>query len=169
LTKPGTRHFGRTTVSIGDKAEWKRQDHSKSWDTPTNEVDAALQEAGKSIKKLIASEVRDGVTEYMATAESSVCIDGGDIMVGIRVWNDHASVIVHVPLHQLLTQAVKDAAAQISSSDDAQVLVSKLIVLGREMVSLQRAPSSPPRPETMPDDTPRQAARRRATNGRAPH
>lgn len=153
-SKVGRKHFGRVPVQVAGKDRWDTQDHAASWSDDGEVRQVLTQALGEALKPVIgalehvvARNASLGASEYMATAESTLTLaPDGDVLIGVRVANDEASLIAYVPLKKLIVSALGDIRPTLGVDPQAQALLSHLMTLGQQLAQLGRPQVQAPQP-----------------------
>lgn len=145
---PGTKHYGRVRLSTTGREAWEAQDATKAWDD-AGEVRATVQTHTDrliaDLEGVVAKNATLGASEYLAEGEGTLTMSPeGEILVGLRVHNDDAQFIAHVPLRPLVFSALQDMRTSLALDPRAQAVLSQLIALGRQLASLGQPPKASP-------------------------
>lgn len=155
MSAVGKRFYGKTAVSIRGQKQWDAHDATKTW-TDNGEVRAVIEAIVPEVERLIAKNATLGVSEYLSSAEAAMRADeNGHLLIGVRIWNDEAAMIVEIPLTDLLVSALAETRDVVGVEPGAQAAVSALVNLGRQLTAVGGA--APPAARTA-------ATRRRATH-----
>lgn len=137
--------YGSTGVAADDLRDWAAHDHSKSWNDG-GAVQQILGVAARDLEKLVADESKAAVADYANAAEMALGVSPeGHLLVGVRLWNDDAAIIVKVPFMQLVLNAIQDVRGNIATDAQAQALLSAIVSSGQKLASIGR-PSQPAAP-----------------------
>lgn len=135
-SKVGRKHFGTAPLTLVGREAWDRQDATLSW-SDEGEVRAVLEKSIKELEAVVARNAALAVGEYAASGEAAVTISNqNEILVGVRLSNDEATLIAYVPLRALLISALQSARQSAGVDPNAQALVSNLIHLGVQLSKL---------------------------------
>jgi hypothetical protein len=154
-SKVGRKHFGRVSVQVSGKERWDGQNHSASW-SDDGEVAAVInQSLGDIVKPIIAAleqvvarNASLGASEYLSSAESTLTLaPDGDVLIGVKIANDEATLIAYVPLKRLLVSALCEIRPTLGVDPQAQALLSQLMTLGQQLASLGRPANQQPHKE----------------------
>ena len=146
----GHKWFGKRAAVVLGLDKWAAHDASKTW-SDGGAVAEAVTESNKTLisqlEKIVADNATAGVSEYLSDAEIGVRADQtGEVIVGLRIANDQAVMIVEIPLRKLVVGALSEMRPTLGVDPQAQAVLSALISLGNNLSSLAGKPVPPPLP-----------------------
>ena len=144
----GFRWFGKRPVDVTDTAPWVSHDATKTWSdggAVRGSVTAAAQTLIADLERIVAENASASVAEYASAAEAGLRADGsGEVIIGLRIFNDQASMIIEVPLRRLIVDALTEMRPKLGVDPQSQAALSSLAALGQSLASLVRADVPPP-------------------------
>lgn len=143
----GFKWFGKRAVDVSDTGQWTQHDATKTWSdggAVRDSVTVAAQTLIADLERIVAENATQSVAEYASAAEAGLRADGGEVIIGIRLYNDEASMIVEVPLRRLIVDALTEMKPRLGVDVQAQGALSALVALGQSLASLVRADVPPP-------------------------
>lgn len=143
----GYKWFGKRAVDVSDTRAWTQHDATKTWSdggAVRDRVTAATTALISDLERIVAENASASVVEYASAAEAGIRADGGEVLIGIRLYNDEASMIVEVPLRRLIVDALTEMRPRLGVDPQAQGALSALVALGQSLASLTRANDQPP-------------------------
>lgn len=136
----GRKHYGKVAIDVLGREAWEKQDATKSW-SDDGEVKKIIEESTASmvhaLEAAVAQNAHLGVSEYLSIAEAAATVDEkGELLIGVRVSNDEASLIAYVPLKKLIMSVLTELRPRLGVDPQAQTILSHLVGLGRNLASL---------------------------------
>ena len=159
----GRKWFGKREASVSGATKWTAQDSSLTW-TDGGAVRQAVDESNKvlisQLERIVADNATAGVSDYLSTAEVGLRAEAtGEVIVGLRVSNEQADLIVEIPLRKLIVDALQEMRPRLGVDPESQAVLSALIAFGNSLVALGQRKEPGPSPNAMPVGLPGQAAR----------
>ena len=145
----GFKWFGKRAVDVSDTTAWTQHDATKTWSdggAVRDSVTVAAQTLITDLERIVAENASASVAEYASAAEAGIRADGGEVVIGIRLYNDQAAMIVEVPLRRLIVDALTEMRPRLGVDPQAQGALSALAALGKSLASLVHAEAPPPVP-----------------------
>lgn len=146
----GVKWFGKRAVEVVGAQEWASHDPTKTW-TDGGAVSEAVGSATKDLvtilERLVAENANAGVQEYLTSSEAGLrATPDGEVLIGLRIYNDQAAMIVEIPLRKLLVGALTEMRPMLGVDPQAQMALSACISFGKSLASLgtAQAPQGPP-------------------------
>jgi hypothetical protein len=140
--KVGTKYFGKIPATIEGYDAFASHDGKQTWDDGNAAHDFLLK-CAEDMKGIIADQVRDGVAEYSSKSQFAIRSDGKDLMIGLRLDNHIAPMILEVSLSDLINAGLEEAYKTIASQP-SQDLLTGLASLGRAIAQVTQAlPQTP--------------------------
>jgi hypothetical protein len=131
--------YGNTLVRVTGAKEWEAQDAAASW-SDGGAIAKILASVANDLRAVVADNAVLAVSEYAKTGEAYLRPSGADIIIGIKFWNDKASLVQEFSLRQLISNSAKDVRLKLGIDPEAQAIVSNLAGIGNELSSLGKAP-----------------------------
>lgn len=159
----GFKWYGKRAVDVADTSQWTSHDATKTWSdggAVRDSVTVAAQTLIADLERIVAENATASVVDYASAAEAGLRADGGEVLIGIRLYNDEASMIVEVPLRRLIVDALTEMRPRLGVDPQAQSALSALVALGQSLASLARANEPPPIPGIGHNSNPAQQGRR---------
>ena len=146
----GKKWFGKREAAVSGIDKWAAHDPTKTW-TDGGAVAKVVSDTNKTLisqlERIVAENANAGVSEYLSTAEVGLRADGtGEVLVGLRISNDIADIIVEIPIRKLVIGALTEMRPTLGVDQQAQAALSALISLGNSLSSLAKSPAPPPIP-----------------------
>jgi hypothetical protein len=127
--------WGKLAAKVSGLKDWREHDASQTW-----------SDAGEA-EKLLASflpEVQRVIAENAAAGDFALSVRDGALWVDLRIWNDKATMIVGVPIRDLLNQGIAEAYKSVGANPNAQEFISHVVALGKDINKLSMpAPRQP--------------------------
>lgn len=138
----GRKFYGKIPVTVTGRDVWDRHDATATW-SDGGEIRQLLDRLAPELERVVAQNAAQSVAEYAELGEAAVRGDlSGEVMVGLRLWNDNAAMIIEIPLKKLLLSALTEMRNGLAVDPNAQTAVSNLVDLGRQMHQLA-GPATP--------------------------
>ena len=139
----GHKYYGKMPVTITGQQSWDRQEATKTW-TDAGAVARVLQQTTAELERIVAENATVSVSEYLSTAQAGIrATPEGEIMLGLRIENQEAAMIVEVPLRRLILAALSEMRPVLGLDQGAQHTVSAIVQLGSQLASIGRVPKGP--------------------------
>ncbi len=152
----GRKWFGKGEVATSNRQAWESHDATQTW-TDGGAVRQVLDEAAGKLERIVAENTSAAVADYVSTAGAALrATESGEVLLGLRIENDKSFMIVEVPLRKLMVAALMEVRPTIGVDPQAQLVVSALVTLGRQLASLGQP--EVPAPVAAPAPTKRRVA-----------
>jgi hypothetical protein len=139
----GHKYYGKMAVTISGQKAWDRQDAAKTW-TDAGAVTRVLQATTAELERIVAENATLSVSEYLSTAQAGIrTTPEGEVMLGLRIENQEAAMIVEVPLRRLILAALSEMRPVLGFDPNAQQAVSAIVQFGSQLASIGRVPKVP--------------------------
>jgi len=148
----GRKWFGKGEVATSNRQPWEAHDSTQTW-TDGGAVRQVLDEAAGKLERIVAENATAAVADYVSTAGVALrATETGEVLLGLRIENDKSFMIVEVPLRKLMVTALMEVRPTIGVDPQAQLVVSALVTLGRQLASLGQpeAPAATVSPPPVP-------------------
>lgn len=147
MSRVGHRYYGKTSVAIVGRQSWEAQDGTKTW-TDGGAVQKALQDAAQALERVVAENATLAVSDYLSTAEAGIRADKtGEVLIGLRIANEEAAMMVEVPLRRLIVAALSEMRPALGIDPQAQQTVSAIVAFGQQLSALGSVRTPTPLPE----------------------
>jgi hypothetical protein len=137
--------WGKLAAKVSGLKDWREHDASQTW-SDAGEAEKLLASFLPEVQRVIAENVREGVAEYAAAGDFALSVRDGALWVDLRIWNDKATMIVGVPIRDLLNQGIAEAYKSVGANPNAQEFISHVVALGKDINKLsmptQRQPNA---------------------------
>ncbi len=138
----GKRFYGKQPVVIAGRQAWDEQMATRTW-TDGGAVAEVMRSATAQLERIVADNATQGVSEYLSSAEAGLRVtEQGEILVGVRVHNQEASMIVEIPIKKLVVGALSEMRPTLGLDPRAQSAVSAIIAFGGQLAALGARPIS---------------------------
>lgn len=135
-------HWGKTAAKVSGLKDWRDHDARQTW-SDEGDAEKLLNEFLPKVQEVIASNVKLGVADYAASGEYALSVRENTLWVDLRIWNDKSTLVVGVPLRDLLNAGIAEAYKTIGANQHAQEFVSHIHNLARDLTRLSQTPSKP--------------------------
>lgn len=143
----GVRYYGKMPVAVSGQKAWDKQDATRTW-TDGGAVARVLQATTAELERIVAENATTSVSDYLSTAQAGIRVtQEGEIMLGLRIENQEASMIVEVPLRRAILAALSEMRPILGLDPNAQQAVSAIVQFGGQLASIGRVPSRTPKEE----------------------
>lgn len=142
----GTKHYARVPLQTTGRDAWEQQDITGVW-SDNGEVRTSvvrhMDQLIVELESVVARNAMIGASDYLAEGEASLALSpDNDILLGIRIYNDGASMIAHVSMRQILFSALQELRPRLGVDPQAQAVLSQIVALGQQLARLG-APAKP--------------------------
>lgn len=138
----GVRYYGKMPVTISGQKAWDQQDATRTW-TDAGAVSRVLQATTAELERIVAENATTSVSDYLSTAQAGVRVtQDGEIMLGLRIENQEAAMIVEVPMRRLILAALSEMRPVLGVDPAAQHAVSAIVQFGGQLASIGRVPKT---------------------------
>jgi len=132
----GNKFYGKQSVAITGRKAWDEHMATRTW-TDGGAVAEVMQAATAHLERIVAENATQSVSDYLSSAEAGLRVtDAGEIIIGVRVSNQEASMIVEIPIKKLIVGALSEMRPTLGLDPKAQSAVSALIAFGGQLASL---------------------------------
>lgn len=136
--------WGKLAAKVSGLKDWREHDATQTW-SDAGEAEKLLASFLPQVQRVIAENVREGVAEYAASGDFTMSMREGTLWVDLRLWNDRATIVVGVPLRDLLNQGIAEAYKSIGANPNAQEFMSHIHKLALDLNKLsQTTPARQP-------------------------
>lgn len=127
--------WGKLAAKVSGLKDWREHDGTKTWED-AGSAERLLADFLPKVQAAIGQNVKMGVAEYAASGEYTLSVREGALWVDLRIWNDEATLVVGIPIRDLLNKAIADAYPSIAANPSAQELISLIAGLGKDINKL---------------------------------
>lgn len=135
--------WGKLAAKVSGLKDWREHDASRTW-ADAGEAARLFDKMLPEVQSIIANNVKEGVAEYAASGEYTLSVREGALWVDLRIWNDDATLVVGIPIRDLLNKGIAEAYPNIAANPEAQEFFSLIASLGRDIAKItQVSPAGP--------------------------
>jgi hypothetical protein len=134
--KPAQRYFGKITPKVAGYSDWITHDHAQHWGDG-GAADELGKEVAQKARTIIAEQTREAVADYARDAQLALTAVRGHLVVAVKLENDGASMIIQVPLAELINAGINEAF-KAAFDPGAQDFISTLIQASGTFANLKK-------------------------------
>ena len=150
----GNKFYGKHSVDIVGRDTWDQHDTTRTW-TDGGAVEEALKSSLSALLpqlgKIVSDNATLAVSDYISSAEAGLrSTPSGEVIIGLRLSNAEAAMIVEIPLRKLIVGALSEMRPTLGIDKEAQATLSGLVALGNALVNLTKRDGQTPPPAHAP-------------------
>lgn len=134
--------WGAIAAKVAGLRDWRDHDGTKTW-SDAGQAEKLFAEFLPKVQSVIAQNVKEGVADYAASGEYTLSVRDKTLWVDLRLWNDEATLVVGVPLRDIINKAVGEAYKAAGASPSAQEFLSHILSLSRDLSKMTAQMAGP--------------------------